>query len=63
MAYKQRAPEKVRPDLHAVVAPLISLGSNSDERRDLLKQRELDGSGAAGVAFPAIAHNALIAPS
>jgi hypothetical protein len=61
MAYEERAPEQVRPDFHAVVPPLIPFGPNSDERNGFLKQWELHGSGATRVAFPAIAHDALIA--
>ncbi len=43
LAHEQGAAEEVRPDLHAVEAPLVAVGSDADEGGFFREERELDG--------------------
>jgi hypothetical protein len=43
LAHEKGAAEEVRPDLHAVEAPLVTVGSDADEGGFFREERELDG--------------------
>jgi hypothetical protein len=45
LAQQQGVAEQVGSDLHAVVAELVALGANSNERGSFRKERQLDGVG------------------
>ncbi len=43
LTHEKGAAEEVRPDLHAVEAPLVAVGSDAEEGGFFREERELDG--------------------
>jgi hypothetical protein len=57
MIRPQGAAEQVRPDLHRVVAPLVALGADADQRGGFREQRQLDRRQVRGAANRAFGHD------
>ena len=56
LAQQQSAAEQVGPDLHAVVAELVTLGANADQGGGFREERQLDGDRAFRAEFAASGH-------